>query len=380
MRALRSDRKPKHDLRCVSPYSASSDHMSSAIPHSLCIFRLSALGDVTHALPLVRRIQKFWPHTQITWIIGRFEHRLVGDIAGVEFIVVDKKRGAAAWWDLRKQLKGRRFDVLLQCQLSLRASILGSAVAAKLRIGFDWARSKELHSLFINRRIAAVSGQHVFDALSSFGDLLGLPADAPHWDIPCSASDREFAVRHLPDDQATLVISPCSSHRLRNWHAEGYAVVADHAQRRHGMRVLLCGGPSAIEREMGDAILAKTKLPILDLIGKDTLKQLLALLQRATVLLTPDSGPMHMANAVGTPVLGLHAATDANRSGPYGAQRWCINRYSQAAERFMHKPASELPWGLRIEFPGVMDLIETDTVIERLDALMAERQAAGLAR
>jgi heptosyltransferase I len=354
--------------------------MSSETPDSLCIFRLSALGDVTHVLPLVRRVQKFWPQTRITWIIGRFEHRLVGDIAGIEFIVVDKKRGAAAWRDLRRQLKGRRFDALLQCQLSLRANVLGSAVSARQRIGFDWARSKELHSFFINRRIAAAAGQHVFEALGSFGDAIGLPQDAPHWDIPCSAADREFAARHLPGDQATLVISPCSSHRLRNWHAQGYAAVADHAQRRHGMRVLLCGGPSAIEREMGDAILSNARLPIVDLIGKDTLKQLLALLQRATVLLSPDSGPMHMANAVGTPVLGLHAATDALRSGPYGNQRWCINRYAQAAERFLHKPASRLPWGLRVEFPGVMDLIETDAVIERLDALMAERQDAGLAR
>jgi heptosyltransferase I len=354
--------------------------MSSAPPSSVCIFRLSALGDVTHVLPLVRRMQKFWPQTRITWIIGRFEHRLVGDIPGIEFIVVDKKRGIAAWRDLRKQLRGRRFDVLLQCQLSLRASILGSAVPAKLRVGFDWARSKELHSLFINRRIAAAPGQHVFDALASFGDALGLPQDVPHWDIPCSAADHQFAAQHLPGNQPTLIISPCSSHRLRNWHASGYAAVADHAQRRHGMRVVLCGGPSAIEREMGDAILAKAGMPIIDLIGKDTLKQLLALLARATVLLSPDSGPMHMANTVGTPVLGLHAATDANRSGPYGNQRWCINRYAQAAERFLRKPASKLPWGLRVEFPGVMDLIETDAVIERLDALMAERQTTGLAR
>jgi heptosyltransferase I len=354
--------------------------MNPSTLNSVCIFRLSALGDVTHVLPLVRRVQKFWPQTRITWIIGKFEHKLVGDIPGIEFIVVDKKLGVKAWRDLRGKLRGRRFDVLLQCQLSLRASILGSAVRADTRIGFDWARSKELHSLFINRRIAPAAGQHVFDALASFGDAMDLPQDAPRWDIPCSDADHAFAAHHLPGDQATLLISPCSSHRLRNWNAEGYAAVADHAQRQHGMRVVLCGGPSPIEREMGDAILARVQVPIIDLIGKDTIKQLLALLQRATVLLSPDSGPMHMANTVGTPVIGLHAATDAKRSGPYGDQRWCINRYAQAAERFKGKPASELPWGLRIEFPGVMELIETDAVTGRLDALMAERQTAGLAR
>ena len=348
--------------------------MSSAIPDSLCIFRLSALGDVTHVLPLVRRVQQFWPQTRITWIIGRFEHRLVGDIAGIEFIIVDKKRGIAAWKDLRAALAGRRFDVLLQCQVSLRANLLGGAVRADTRVGFDWARSKELHSLFVNRRITAAQSQHVLEAIGSFGDAIGLPAAAPRWDVPISDVDRAFAARHLPGDQQTLVISPCSSHRLRNWHARGYAAIADHAQTRHHMRVVLCGGPSAIEREMGDAILTLARKPLVDLVGKDTVKQLLALLQRATVMLTPDSGPMHMANAVGTPIIGLHAATDAKRSGPYSDQRWCINRYAAAAERFLHKPASKVRWGLRIEYPGVMDLIETEAVIERLDALMAARQ------
>mgnify|MGYP000296262312 CR=1 FL=1 len=354
--------------------------MSSAIPDSLCIFRLSALGDVTHVLPLVRRVQQFWPQTRITWIIGRFEHRLVGDIAGIEFIIVDKKRGMAAWHDLRASLAARRFDVLLQCQVSLRANVLGRAVRADTRVGFDWARSKELHSLFVNRRITAAQSQHVLEAIGSFGDAIGLPAAAPRWDIPISDADREFAARHLAGDQQTLIISPCSSHRLRNWHAGGYAAIADHAQTRHGMRVVLCGGPSAIEREMGDAILTLARNPLIDLIGKDTLKQLLALLQRATVMLTPDSGPMHMANAVGTPVIGLHAATDAKRSGPYPDQRWCINRYAEAAERFLKSPAAKVRWGLRIEYPGVMDLIETEAVIERLDALMAARQLEVLTR
>lgn len=353
--------------------------MSSAVPESVCIFRLSALGDVTHVVPLVRRMQLHWPSTRITWIIGRFEHRLVGDIAGIEFVIVDKKRGAAAWRDLRTQLAGRRFDVLLQCQVSLRANVLGSALHANLRVGFDWARSKELHSLFINRRIDAQEGQHVLEALGSFGDAIGLPAAPPRWDIPIADADRAFAEQHLPGDQPTLLISPCSSHRLRNWHAAGYAAVADHAHRHCAMRVVLCGGPSAIEREMGDAIVAVAQTPITDLIGKDTLKQLLALLQRASAVLTPDAGPMHMANSVGTPVLGLHAATDANRSGPYSDLRWSVNHYAEAAERFLHRPLSKVRWGLRIEFPGVMDLIKPEEVIRRLDALMAERQA-GLTR
>src|ERR1043165_1394273 len=134
------------------------------------------------------------------------------------------------------------------------------------------------------------------------------------------------------------------------------------------MRIALCGGPSAYERQFGDEILARVKqcAPI-DLIGKDTLKQFLALCRRSSLVLTPDSGPMHMANAVGTPVLGLHAASNPHRSGPYSDRRWCVDRYDAAARKFRNKPAAELPWGTKIEFPGVMDLIEVDAVIERFE-------------
>ena len=114
----------------------------------------------------------------------------------------------------------------------------------------------------------------------------------------------------------------------------------------------------------------------LDLVGKDTLKQLLALLQRASLVLCPDSGPMHMANAVGTPVLGLHAASNPARSGPYSDRQWCVDRYDAAARKFRRKPADALAWGTKLEYPGVMDLIGVGDVIERLDAFVAQRREA----
>ena len=140
----------------------------------------------------------------------------------------------------------------------------------------------------------------------------------------------------------------------------------DHASTR-GWRVALCGGPSAYEREFGDAIVRACNAAPIDLIGKDTLKQFLALCRRSRLVLTPDSGPMHMANAVGTAVLGLHAASNPARSGPYSDRRWCVDRYDAAARKFLGKPASDIAWGTKIEYPGVMDLIETDAAIERFE-------------
>jgi len=339
---------------------------SQAPPSSICLLRTSALGDVTHVVPIVRTLQAQWPGTALTWIVGKLEHKLVGDLPGVEFIVFDKSRGWRGFAELRSHLGARRFDALLHMQVALRANLVSALVRARVRVGYDAARAKDLHGLFVNRRIAARAGEHVLDAMASFLEPLGLKQTRVQWDIPVPDSADEFAERCLPGDAKTLLVSPCSSHRLRNWRPERYAAVMDRAATR-GWRVALCGGPSAYEREFGDEILRLCRDAPIDLIGKDTLKQFLALCRRSHLVLTPDSGPMHMANAVGTAVLGLHAASNPARSGPYSDRSWCVDRYDAAARKFLGKPASEIAWGTKVEYAGVMDLIETDAVIERFE-------------
>ena len=345
-------------------------------PQDLCLLRLSAIGDVTHAVVLVRTIQRQWPETRITWVIGKLEAQLVGDIPGVEFVVFDKGRGLRGFWDLRRAMRGRRFDVLLHMQVALRANLASALIPATIRLGYDRTRSRDIHGAFITHRIPSIHGQHVLDLFRTFGQALGLQAEPPRWDIPVSEEDQRFARQWIPDNTPTLLISPCSSHRLRNWRPENYAIVADHAIRRHGLRVILCGGPGNIEREYGDAILQHMLATPEDLIGRDTLKRMLALLQRASVLIAPDSGPMHMAAATGTPVIGLHAASNPRRSGPYHSLRWCVDKYDQAARVHKGCPAAELRWGTKLEYPGVMDLIRPEEVCDRLDEFMRE-QARG---
>jgi len=338
-------------------------------PATLCLLRTSALGDVTHVVPLLRTLQAGFPQTKLTWIVGKLEHRLVGDIAGIEFVAFDKGAGVAAYRAVREALAGRRFDALLHMQVALRANLLSLAVRAERRIGYDKARSKDGHGLFVNERIPPRSGEHVLDAIGSFVEPLGLKQTEVRWDIPIPDEAREWAARQWSQSERVLLISPCSSHALRSWRAERYAAVADHAARALGLRVVLCGGPSPAEHAMGVAIKSHMREPVLDLIGRDTLKRALALYQRAFAVLTPDAGPMHMANAVGAKVIGLHAASNPARSGPYSDQRWCVDRYDAAARKFLHKSAAEIPWGTKIEYPGVMDLVEVADVIERLEAL-----------
>ncbi|MEO6227635.1 MAG: glycosyltransferase family 9 protein [Thermomonas sp.] len=337
------------------------------LPGSICLLRLSALGDVTHVLPLLHTLRSAWPEVDVSWVIGKGERRLLDGLPGVRFIEFDKKTGLAGMREVRRQC-GPRFDALLQLQVSARANLLSAFIPAHRRIGYDRSRAKDGHGLFINERIADRPGIHVLDAIGSFCEPLGLvPADVV-WNLPVPDDAHAWVRAQWPDDGIrTLMVSACSSHPLRNWHPQRHAALNDHAIDQ-GWRVVLCGGRSELERSTGDAILAAMRpkedgTQVLDLIGKDTLKQLPALLARADLLVTPDSGPMHIANAMGSKVLGLHAATNPDRSGPYSDRRYCVDRYDDAACKYRGKPASELKWGTRIEAEGIMDLITVEDAI-----------------
>ena len=346
----------------------------STIPQSLCLLRLSALGDVTHVVPLVRTLQRHWPQARLHWVIDMGGFKLLEGLEGVTFHTYDKKTGLAGMRALRAELPAEGFDALLQMQVALRANLLSAFIRARRRIGYDRSRSKDLHGLVINERIPDRPGIHVLDAIGSFCEPLGLKQTGVTWDLPVPADAHAWARAQWPTDaMRTLVISPCSSHERRNWYADRYAAVADHAAAQ-GWRIVLCGGRSDLERRTADAISGAMRAPALDLVGKDTLKQLPALLARADLVMTPDSGPMHIANAMGTAVLGLHAASNPLRSGPYSSVRYCVDRYDDAARRYRGKPASELKWGAKIEQDGVMALITVD------DAIAAfERRRADLA-
>ncbi|MGH8027668.1 MAG: glycosyltransferase family 9 protein [Pseudoxanthomonas sp.] len=344
----------------------------STNPLSLCLLRLSALGDVTHVVPLVRTLQRAWPQAQLHWIIDKGGQKLLEGLEGVTFHAYDKRSGLAGMRALREQLPAEGFDALLQMQVALRANVLSAFIPAKRRIGYDRARAKDLHGLFINERIPDRPGIHVLDAIGSFCEPLGLQQTEVTWHLPVPEEAREWARAQWADDGApTLMISPCSSHVRRNWYSDRYAAVADHAAAQ-GWRIVLCGGRSELERSTADAILAAMKATALDLVGKDTLKQLPALLERADLVMTPDSGPMHIANAMGTKVLGLHAASNPARSGPYSDVRYCVDKYDAAARRFLGKPASGLKWGTKIEFDEVMELIAVEDAIAAFERFRAD--------
>jgi heptosyltransferase I len=345
-------------------------------PSQLCIIRLSAIGDTCHTVPVVRALQNAWPETKITWIIGRVEHTLMQDLEHVTFVVLDKSLGLRGYLRVRRELAHQRFPVLLHMHASARANLASLMVSAAVRLGFDRARARDFQYYFCDHHLPARPQQHVMDGLFEFAAALGVERSALRWDVPVSDADRAFAARTLPDATPGLILSPCTGARFRNyrnWRTERYAAVADYAHARYGAKVLLTGGRTALEKEYGEAITAASKYKPENLIGTTSLKQLLALISRASVVVCPDSGPAHMATAVRTPVVGLYATSNRHRTGPYLSQHLVVDKYPEAVRQEFGTSVAALRFGQRVRNPDAMDLIEVADVIVKLDAAFAER-------
>ncbi|MCG6937303.1 MAG: glycosyltransferase family 9 protein [Gammaproteobacteria bacterium] len=351
-------------------------------PETLCLLRLSALGDITHVLPTLRTLQKHWPATKITWIIGRSEYPLVKAIDNINFIVFDKSAGVSSYLKLNKQLKqylgNRSFDVLLHMQLSLRASMASLFIPARFKLGFDKARARDMQSLFCNRQITPGSTrQHVVDSFLEFPRYFGLEP-VMEWRLPVSRGAIKSVQHKLQTDKKLFVINPCAvakSRNWRNWTAQGYAAIADYVSDNYGMQTVLTGGNSVLEQNTADDIIAlcKTAKPA-SLVAATSIAELVAVLDIASIVLAPDTGPVHIASALGTDTIGLYAATNPDRAGPYNHRHYVVNKYPQALLKYNNKKVEDAAWGERVRTAECMKLITAADVIRQIDKIMLKQQ------
>jgi len=337
--------------------------------------RLSAIGDTCHALAVIRRLQDNWPDVRITWIIGKTEASLMSDIADIEFIIFDKSKGRRAYKDVKAQLGANQYDIALCMHASMRANLLCRMIPAKVRLGFDKARARDFQWLFTNRRVPAAPRAHALEAMMSFATAVGAEPRDLRWDIPLPESTQEFAGRFVGAAKPLVVISPCTSQRsrnFRNWSINNYAATIRHLQREHACTVVLTGGNTAIEQQYGAALVTGAAQNTLNLVGNTSLKELLALIGAADLLICPDSGPAHMATAAGTPVIGLYATSNPERTGPYLSPNLTVNRYPDAVQEYLGRSVDELRWGQRVRDAGAMDLITIGDVTDKIDEFFAK--------
>jgi heptosyltransferase I len=322
---------------------------------------------------VLRTIQQQWPDAKITWIIGKTEYALMKGLEGFEFITFDKSGGLKAYLDVKQQLAGRRFDLLLHMHPNMRANLLSLIVKANYTLGYDKPRAKDYQWLFTRHKIAAKKDQHVMDQLFGFSEALGITDRLLRWDIPYDASAKAAAGEYCAGQKPVVVLSPCANPRFRNfrnWRPELYAGVVDYLHEQYGARVLITGGLSDTELEFGRIIDANCKRKPANLVAKTSLKELIAIIDNADLVICPDSGPAHMATAMNTPAIGLFASTNPDRAGSYLSREWEVNRYADALRQFMGKEVAEVPWGQRVRTPEAMDLITPEAVCAAADRLL----------
>ena len=338
-------------------------------PKSICILRLSAIGDVCHAVAAAQAIQARWPDAKLTWIIGKVEAQLLKNLSNIEFVVFDKKAGLKGYRDLKAQLKDRHFDILLHMQVALRASLATLCVNATEKWGFDRSRAREGQWLFTNRKIAAQQQPHVADGFWGFAKAIGVAEDLePQWQMPEGAEQKSWCEQQLDGDKPFIVISPAASKVQRNWLTDRYATLADYANKK-GYQVFISGGPTKMELQLGQDIEKACKTEVTNLVGKTSLVQLLALLARAKLVIAPDSGPAHMATTVNTPVIGLYAHSNPGRTGPYHSFDSTVSVYEDLLFQQTKKSVANNRWGKRVKGDDLMLLISVDSVKQKFDQL-----------
>lgn len=335
--------------------------------NSICIVRLSALGDVLMMVPLIRTLQNSLPHVQLTWIISRPAFDLVEGIDGVEFIVINKPNSIGDYWRFKKQMNHRRFDVLLAPQASFRTNLLYPLIKAKRKIGYDALRAKDAHGWFVKERITPGS-EHTLEGFLKFAEPLGIPTKVIRWDLNISAEDHEWAFKNLPSTGPIMVVNPAASKPERSWPVERYIEVLQKARSQWQVEIVLTGGPGEYDRLLADQI--RQAIPVVDLVGKTKPKQLLAVISKAQVVLCPDTGPSHMAAAVNTPVIALHAVTSPSVSGPYTFQHLAVDRYPDAVKKVLGLSMDENVWGQHVHGDEAMKLIQVDEVMSKLSEIL----------
>ncbi|RSD32034.1 glycosyltransferase family 9 protein [Vibrio pectenicida] len=343
----------------------------SSPPDSLCILRLSAIGDVCNTVAAVQAIQHQWPQTKIVWVTGKLEAKLLEGISGIEIIVFDKKEGWQGYKKLWRALKGRKFDALLHMQYAFRASLATLGIKATYKLGFDKRRSQDLQTWFTNVKVPSPDSMHVLDGLLAFGHTLGIRDMTPIWSLAYSDQDKFWATKQLSAENRNLVLVPAASKAYKNWTLRGYLALIQHATQQ-GWQIILAGSPAQIEVDLAAEIESKTKCKLNNQVGKSSLKQMLALIDNADLVIAPDTGPAHMANAMNTPVIGLYAHHNPERTGPYQYRQYVVSAYEQAILAETGKSFEELNWRARVKDKNAMQRIQPQQVIAMFDKMTGE--------
>jgi heptosyltransferase I len=332
-------------------------------PREVAIVMLSALGDAVHVLPVVNALKRAWPDTRITWVIQPLPQLLVAGHENVdEFVLFRRRRGAEAWRsfvEVSRLLSARRFDLLINLQVYLKAGLITSMAKADIKLGFDRKRARDMNWLFTTHRIPPRPPGHVQDQYLEFVEHLGIEPGPMEWRLRLTDEERA-AQRAFFDglDRPACGIVVGTSKPAKNWAPDRYARLLEAIEVDYGMRPVLLGGPSAIERAAAERILRQTRARPVDMLADDV-RRILWLLDGCELVISPDTGPLHAARALDRPVVGLYGYTNPKRYGPYGRPEQVVDGYARFA-------GEDYPISLKYRVDG-MDRVTVEMVLAAIE-------------
>lgn len=346
----------------------------SDAPRHICIVLLTGLGDVVHGLPVVNALKRAWPSVRITWVVEPMPAGILRPHPAVDRVVVfEKRRGWRGVLELRRELASERFDLAINLNVYFK-SIFGTLFSrAPERWTFGRDRARDGVWLAGTRRLAPRPRRHTQDMFLEFVEALGVDPQPPEWRLVITDEERQEQRRFRDslEGRPAVALVPASAHAAKDWPAERYIKVADAVERDLGARAVLVGGPGARETAAARTIEAGAARPPLRLMG-DGVRRLIWILDACDAVVAPDTGPLHIARALGTPVVGLYGHTNPWRVGPYRAYEdlW-VDAYTEPGAA--PDPAAAAPKNGRMERIGSAEVVAR---VERALRL-AGTQAAG---
>jgi len=334
----------------------------------LGIVMMSALGDAVHVLPLLDALKRHAPSTRVTWVMQPGPAEMVRGHPHVDdAIIFNRAKGLSAYAEIRGEFARRApFDVLLGLQVYFKAGLVTMLAPARVKLGFDRARARDLNWLFTTHRIAPHAQQHVQDQYFEFLDAMRVPHGEPVWNLGPTAEERARALELVRGADGPLVgFVVATSKPDKNWLPERYAELATRLRAEAGASVVLLGAASPIERAAADAILARANPKPVDALGHG-LRTLIGLLDVCDVVVSSDTGPFHMCVAMNVPAVGLYGYTNPKRVGPY-------RRFGDLLVDAYGNPGEDYPVSMEYR-SGRMPRITVDAVREKV--LLALRKYA----
>jgi heptosyltransferase I len=321
---------------------------------------MSAVGDAVHVLPVVNALKRANPGARITWVLQPGPAALVRGHRSVDDIIVfDRSRGWRAFADVRSELAKRSFDLVINLQVYFKAGIVTAFTRAPVKLGFDRSRARDFNWLFTNKKIPVGPVQHVQDQYFEFLSALGVSPEPVVWDLGPWANEREWQrtlTASIPRPIASIVVA--TSKPEKDWIPERWAEVCDALYAKYGMQAVLVGGRSERELNAERIVMERTTHKPRSELGSG-LRKLVAILDASSLVLSPDTGPLHMSVALDRPVISLMGYTNPKRTGPYRKfQDLIIDAYGE--------PGEDYPISMENR-PGRMKRIETEHVLRKVE-------------